>query len=286
MIDQIISHYKIISQIGQGGMGVVYKAKDIKLDRFVALKFLPRDLTRDTEAVKRFIQEARQASALDHPNICTIYEFSETEDGQSYIAMAYYSGETLRQKMDRGVLDTNDMTTIVGQLANGLTKAHKKRIVHRDIKPANIIFTADGTLKLLDFGLARLAGQERTTKKPSTLGTVAYMSPEQLAGHPNDHRVDIWSVGVIMYEMVTGLRSKRCKCMIRIRIPGRSSQKYRLPGSIRLFAGSAEKRTSSVVMTRVLERSLLWLKFTILIRQPGILLHRYPRRATTCGVVQ
>jgi serine/threonine protein kinase/Tfp pilus assembly protein PilF len=155
------------------------------------------------------MQEAQKASALDHQHICTIHEFSETDGGQMFMVMAYYDGETLRQKMQKQSFDVDEMTAMIKQLSEGLSQAHRKGIVHRDIKPANIIFTADGVLKILDFGLAKLAGQERLTKQNSTLGTIAYMAPELLAGDRIDQRVDIWSVGVIMYEMLAGVRPFR-----------------------------------------------------------------------------
>ncbi len=204
MIGQTISHYKILEKLGGGGMGVVYKAEDTKLKRFVALKFLPPDLTRDEEAKERFVQEAQAASALDHPNICTIYEIDETEDGQMFIAMAYYEGETLKKKVSGGQLPVNSIMDIAVQVAQGLAKAHQKGIVHRDIKPANILVTSDGLVKILDFGLAKLAGAIRLTKTGATLGTPAYLSPEQAPGIDADHRTDIWALGVVLYEMLTG----------------------------------------------------------------------------------
>ncbi|MFQ5709521.1 MAG: serine/threonine-protein kinase, partial [bacterium] len=145
MIGKTISHYKILQKLGTGGMGVVYKAQDTKLDRFVALKFLPPHLSQDEENKKRFIQEAKAASALDHPNICTIYEVGETEDGQMFIAMAYYEGESLKAKIQGGPLPIDEVLNIAIQIAGGLVKAHSKKIVHRDIKPANILITEDDT---------------------------------------------------------------------------------------------------------------------------------------------
>lgn len=204
MIGHTISHYAIVEELGRGGMGLVYKAKDTKLNRFVALKFLPHDLTRDAQAVERFIQEAQAASALDHQNICTIYEFSETEDGRMFFVMAYYDGETLQQRINQSTISHAEAVDIVRQLCHGLSKAHARGIIHRDIKPANIILTRDGVLKILDFGLAKLAGQVRITKQHSTLGTISYMSPEQLAGGKVNHLTDIWSVGVLFYEMLSG----------------------------------------------------------------------------------
>ena len=211
MIGKTISHYKILAELGRGGMGVVYKAEDTKLKRTVALKFLPHQLSSDPEAKDRFVHEARAASALDHPNICNIHEIGETDDGQSYIAMSCYDGHSLKDMIKPAVgatgsvaLSIDQTIEIIIQIARGLQKAHEKGIVHRDIKPANIMLTADGTAKILDFGLAKLAGQSRITKTGWTVGTAAYMSPEQAKGDPVDQRTDIWSIGVVLYEMVTG----------------------------------------------------------------------------------
>ena len=185
-------------------MGVVYKAEDTKLKRTVALKFLPAELTRDEEAKHRFIHEAQAASALEHNNICTIHEIDETNDGQIYIVMSCYEGETLNQKIERGPLKIDEAIDIAIQVAEGLSKAHEKNIIHRDIKPANIFITSDGVIKILDFGLAKVKGQTQLTKMGSTAGTVDYMSPEQARGEIVDHRTDIWSVGILLYEMITG----------------------------------------------------------------------------------
>jgi serine/threonine protein kinase/TolB-like protein/Tfp pilus assembly protein PilF len=204
MISKTVSHYRIIEKLGAGGMGVVYKAEDTRLKRTVALKFLPPELTRDAEAKTRFIREAQAASSLDHPNICTIHEINETEDGQMFIVMACYEGEILKSKIDKGKLQTEIAINYSSQILEGLTKAHEKGIVHRDIKPANIFITKDNIVKILDFGLAKLAGQAQLTKDSSTLGTVAYMSPEQAQGNEVDNRTDIWSFGVVLYEMLTG----------------------------------------------------------------------------------
>lgn len=204
MIGQIISHYKILEKLGGGGMGVVYRAEDTKLKRTVALKFLPPELTRDEEAKERFVHEAQAASSLDHNNVCTIHEIGETEDGQMFIAMACYEGETLKKKVERGPLRIEDALDFAIQIAQGLAKAHEKGIIHRDIKPANVLVTKDGVVKILDFGLAKLSGRTLLTKAGSTLGTAAYMSPEQARGEPVDHRSDIWSLGVVIYEMLTG----------------------------------------------------------------------------------
>ena len=185
-------------------MGVVYKAEDTKLKRTVALKFLPPAFSLDEEAKQRFINEAQAASSFDHPNICTIHEISETDDGQLFIAMAYYQGETLKKKIEKGPIKIEDAIDIVSQVAEGLRRAHKKGIVHRDIKPANIFITNDGIATILDFGLAKLSNRSMMTQLGTTLGTVAYMSPEQARGEKVDHRSDIWSLGVVLYEMISG----------------------------------------------------------------------------------
>jgi serine/threonine-protein kinase len=175
------------------------------LDREVALKFLPPYLGGDESAKQRFIQEAKAASALDHRNICTIYDIGETEGGQLFIAMACYDGETIANKISNGPLAIPEAVNYLGQIANGLLRAHSEGIVHRDVKPANIMVTDDGTIKLLDFGLAKMANVN-VTKTGATMGTAAYMSPEQARGEPTDHRTDLWSPGVVMHEMLTGVR--------------------------------------------------------------------------------
>ena len=205
MIGQTISHYKILSKLGEGGMGVVYKAEDTKLHRFVALKFLHPDLTRDEEAKARFVHEAEAAAALNHPHICTIYEIDEHE-GQSFIAMEYIEGEGLKDRIQKGPLPIDDLLSLAIQIGEGLHEAHEKGIVHRDIKPGNIMLTSRGQAKILDFGLARLGTHTKITKTDTTLGTAAYMSPEQASGKEVDRRSDIWSLGVVLYEMVTGAR--------------------------------------------------------------------------------
>ncbi len=204
MIGKTISHYKILEKLGAGGMGVVYKAQDTKLDRFAALKFLPPHLGQSEEEKKRFIQEAKAASALDHPNICTIYEIDETEDGQMFIAMACYEGESLKERIERGPMPLDEALDIAVQISQGISRAHEENIVHRDIKPANIIITNRGEVKIVDFGLAKLAGRTMLTKEGTTLGTVAYMSPEQAQGSNVDHRTDVWALAAVLYEMITG----------------------------------------------------------------------------------
>ena len=196
--------YAMLAELGRGGMGVVYTAHDPRLDRRVAIKVLPPDLTRDDTAKRRFLQEAKAASALDHPNICTIHEINETDDGQIYLVMACYEGETLKQWIERGALALDEAVDIATQVGQGLAEAHGAGIVHRDIKPANLLIAKGGVVKILDFGLAKLAGTEGVTQTGTTVGTVAYMSPEQARGEEVDHRTDIWSLGVVLYEMLTG----------------------------------------------------------------------------------
>jgi serine/threonine protein kinase/tetratricopeptide (TPR) repeat protein len=206
MVGKMISHYMILVKLGGGGMGVVYKAEDTRLKRTVALKFLPPTLTSDLEAKERFIHEAQAASALQHNNICVVYDIDETSDGQMFISMEYLEGETLKKKIERGPLKVEEAIDIAVQVAHGLAKAHEHCIVHRDIKPANVMITSDGVGKIVDFGLAKLSGRTMLTKTGSTLGTAAYMSPEQASGEPADHRTDIWSLGVLLHEMLTGKR--------------------------------------------------------------------------------
>jgi serine/threonine protein kinase len=198
--------YEIVASLGAGGMGVVYEARDSRLQRTVAIKLLAPALIRDETAKQRFLQEARAASALDHPNICTIHEIDEAPDGHLYLVMAYYDGEPLEKRIDRGPLALDDAIDIAGQVGRGLAEAHSAGIVHRDIKPANLFVTRTGAVKILDFGLAKLAGADGITQTGTALGTVAYMSPEQASGREVDHRTDIWSLGVVLYEMLTGTK--------------------------------------------------------------------------------
>jgi serine/threonine protein kinase/TPR repeat protein len=201
----IVGRYKIIDKLGEGGMGFVYKAKDNRLDRSVALKFLPPDLTSEEEAKKRFIQEAKAAAALNHPHICTIYEIDEADE-HTFISMEYIKGQSLKDKLESSPLTIDEAKDIALQVAAGLEKAHKKGIVHRDIKPANIMINDEGQAKITDFGLAKLSWGVDLTKPSTIMGTVAYMSPEQAKGEEVDHRTDIWSLGAMLYEMLTGER--------------------------------------------------------------------------------
>ena len=206
VVPREVGPYRVGEILGGGGMGVVYRAEDTRLGRTVALKFIPPELTRDPVAKARFLQEARTASALDHPNLCTVYDVGETEGHQLYLAMPCYDGETLRRKVERGPLPLAEAVDYALQAAKGLAKAHRQGIVHRDIKPANLMVTGDGVVKILDFGIAKLAGEAGLTRTGSTLGTPAYMSPEQMRGQEVDGRTDLWALGVVLYEMLTGRR--------------------------------------------------------------------------------
>ncbi|HKE21625.1 MAG TPA: protein kinase [Bryobacteraceae bacterium] len=198
-----VGHYEILAFLGAGGMGRVYKATDLKLQRTVALKFLPPQLA-DRGEKERFLQEARAASALDHPNIGTVHGIEETEAGDFYIVMSYYDGEVLSEKIKRGPMQSSQAVDIAMQIAHGLAEAHAKGIVHRDIKASNIMVTRQGAVKLLDFGLAKIAGGDALTQTGTTVGTASYMSPEQAEGRSVDLRSDIWSLGIVLYEMIAG----------------------------------------------------------------------------------
>ncbi|MCM2314349.1 MAG: protein kinase [Thermoanaerobaculia bacterium] len=202
---QRVGHYELLEQIGSGGGGVVWKARDPRLDRRVALKFLGSELIGDREARDRFMREARAASSIDHPNICTIFEVDETLDGHVFIAMAYYGGQTLDQVLASGPLEVKRAVSIAVQIARALSAAHEELIIHRDVKPANVMIAARDTVKLLDFGIAKLRGALLDEESGRAFGTLAYMSPEQLRGDEVDLRSDLWSLGVVLQEMVTGV---------------------------------------------------------------------------------
>ncbi len=208
MIGRTLSHYRILAKLGEGGMGVVYQAEDLALGRRVALKFLPPATSTDPAARRRFLQEARASAALDHAGICTVHEVGEV-DGQPYIAMALLEGRTLRDRVAAGPLPIPEALDTAAQVAEALREAHAKGVTHRDVKPANIMLTPQGQAKVMDFGLAQVAGATQVTQAGSALGTAAYMSPEQARGGAVDHRTDIWSLGVVLYEMVAGRRPFR-----------------------------------------------------------------------------
>jgi len=209
MIGKLLSHYKIESELGRGGMGVVYLAADTKLDRTVAIKFLVTDVTTDDVAKERFVREAKAAAAVEHDAICAIHEIGESEDGQTYIVMPFYEGATLKEMIAQGPLEPLKVMHLASQIASGLAAAHSKDVVHRDIKPGNILVDKSGRIKILDFGLAKLGGQMDLTKTRSSVGTIPYMAPEQIRGEPIDQRTDIWALGAVMYEMLTGERPFR-----------------------------------------------------------------------------
>ena len=201
MIGSTVSHYRILDKLGEGGMGVVYKAQDTRLERFVALKFLPERLAEEPGAKQRFVNEAKAACAVNHPNVAVVYDVGET-DIHSFIAMELVEGETLKSRLRAGQLSIGQVHSLGVQIAQGLHAAHARGIVHRDIKPDNILLTRDGSIKIMDFGIAKLSSNSNLTQTGATLGTLAYMSPEQVLGEDVDHRSDLWSLGVVLYEML------------------------------------------------------------------------------------
>ena len=205
-VGQRVAHFHIVGKLGSGGMGRVYEARDLLLDRPVALKFLPRHLGGDTAAKARFVHEAKAASALDHPSICAVHEIGETDEGELFIAMAHCDGVTLKQRIAGGPVPVAEALACAAQVAEGLQRAHEAGIVHRDMKPANVMVTTSGRVQIVDFGVAKMAGAD-LTRDGSTVGTVAYMSPEQTRGATLDARTDIWSLGAVLYEMLAGRRA-------------------------------------------------------------------------------
>ncbi|HET9269610.1 MAG TPA: serine/threonine-protein kinase, partial [Vicinamibacterales bacterium] len=203
LIDSVVGQYQVLSRLGGGAMGVVYKARDTKLGRLVALKFLPPEWSHDEDAKQRFVREAQAASSTDHANICTVHDIQSTEDGRLFIVMAHYEGQTLKQRLAGGALPIAEALNIATQVADGLARAHGASVVHRDVKPGNIILTEDA-VKIVDFGLATLAGSVQLTQAGSPMGTVAYMAPEQLRGLGAMPQSDVWAVGVMLYEMLAG----------------------------------------------------------------------------------
>ena len=204
MIGRTISHYRILDKLGEGGMGTVFRGQDLLLDRLVALKIPSDRRIRDRESRQRFVREAKTASALDHPNICTIFEVGETDDGTPFLAMAYYRGETLKQRIASGPLPVADVLDVCLQVASGLEVAHAQGIVHRDVKPSNIIVTSERVAKILDFGLAKPLRDTDLTRPGTVVGTIPYLSPEQVHGEGVDLRTDLWSLGVVLYEALSG----------------------------------------------------------------------------------
>jgi len=205
MLGKTISHYMIIEKIGEGGRSTVYKAQDVRLERVVALKVMAEKLHSKPKARLRFLREAQAVAQLDHPNICHVYEVDAVE-GHTFIAMAYVEGESLTRKLEAaGKLESDEALKIGLQAAEGLNAAHRKDIIHRDVKDGNIMIDADGIVKVLDFGLSKPLGKDDITKPRALLGTVPFMSPEQATGKPVDFRTDIWSLGVVLYRMLTGV---------------------------------------------------------------------------------
>jgi tetratricopeptide (TPR) repeat protein/class 3 adenylate cyclase len=276
---EILGHYEILHRLGQGGMGVVYSARDLRLERTLALKFLPAHLSADARAKERLRGEAQAAALLDHPSICTIHEIGETGDGQLFIAMAYYPGETIETRLARGAMPPHEAIAMIIQAAQGIAKAHEHGVVHRDIKPANLMVTPEGALKILDFGIAKVPGVHRSAPG-QRLGTVAYMSPEQVRAEPVDGRTDVWSLGVVLYEMLTGARRfpgrdrAQLQAILDYRSPPGRILPPALPESIdrvlgRMLAENpADRYTAAALLT---ELEALRDSFAELARPPAVL---------------
>lgn len=229
-----IGPYELMDILGEGGMGVVYRAEDTRLRRPVAIKFLARNLLSDKVAKSRFLREARAASKIDHPNTCTIHEISETEDGQPYIVMAYYEGESLKERLEEGALDVEEATRIFREVGAGLARIHRAEIIHRDVKPGNVFITDEGPIKILDFGIAKAAEDSILTRKGRLIGTPGYMSPEQIRGEA-DNRSDIWALAILFFEMLSGKRpfhrvgfKEELRAIVREPVP---SIAHELPGA-------------------------------------------------------
>jgi serine/threonine protein kinase/Tfp pilus assembly protein PilF len=242
MSGRVVGHYELLDVLGKGGIGTVYKARDLKLERDVAVKFLAAGIASDVEQKARFVREAKAASILDHPSICTIHEIGESEEGQLFIVMAYCKGQSLRTRLESQPLNVREAVDIAGKVAVGLLHAHQSGIVHRDIKPSNIMIAQDGGIKIVDFGLARLFNDETSslTREGAILGTVAYMSPEQLQGSPIDLRTDIWSWGIMLYEMLCGQRPFEGESTIAIAEEILHKQPA-LPSSLRPLPGALDE---------------------------------------------
>lgn len=241
MSGRIVGHYELLEVLGKGGIGTIYKARDLKLERDVAVKFLAPEIASDAAQKARFVREAKAASILDHPSICTIHEIGETDDGQLFIVMAYCRGQSLRARLETKPLSIREAIDIAGKVALGLQHAHRSGIVHRDIKPGNIMVAEDGAIKIVDFGLARFSNEYTPlTREGAILGTVAYMSPEQIQGSVVDHRTDVWSWGIMFYEMLCGRRPFEGGSSITIAEEILHKQPPR-PGSLRPIPGALDE---------------------------------------------
>ena len=272
------SRYRLLDLVGTGGMGVVYRAEDVLLGRTVALKFLPPALTPDPRAKARFLDEARAVAALDHPNICTLHEIGETAEGQLYLAMAYYKGETLKQRLERGPLPVAEALNITLQVARGLAKAHRHGIIHHDIKPANLMLTADGMVKILDFGIARLPDQPQSGP---LLGTPGYMAPEQARFGAVDARSDIWSLGVVLREMLPDTPPGTETLLSRM-LAEEPEDRYPDAAALLDDLSALERAATGLERTAASRRRLLaWAAVLMMVLAGGFWLFRNVRRSAT-----